>query len=109
MDVIANRYSQASPVLVMLEHKREFFNEMKRNSQIRNDPQVKKKKKAEERGENVIKKNNCFTEREKRWPKVKGKIYFFFSKQMGIWQALYRFQNCHDNENKVDDLTCSHH
>lgn len=37
----------------MLEHKREFFNEMKRNSQIRNDPQVKKKKKKLKKEEKI--------------------------------------------------------
>lgn len=30
-------------------------------------------------------------------------LSFLLLKQMGIWKAPYRFQNCQDNENKVND------
>ena len=41
---------------------------------------------------------------EKKWLKMECDS-FLFSKQMGHLQVMYRFQNCHNNENKVDDLT----
>lgn len=42
-------------------------------------------------------------QREKVTEKKRAGYFSFFFSQMSTWQAPYRFQNCQDNENKVDD------
>lgn len=113
-EVTADRYNQASPELIMQEHERQFDNEMERNSQneTRNDCQVEGEKSwrtivlyKKEKKESDLEKQLFFLKTGRVTERKRHDFLFLFSKQMGIWQALYRFPTCQHNENKANGLT----